>query len=74
MPEDLGDKGMAERVDTIARNTLPKKGNLKQYQNYRNLSLISLPSKIILRLILNQLKITAEELPAEEQAGRIDLK
>ena len=33
---------------------LPKKGNLKQCQNYRTISLISHPSKIMLRVILNQ--------------------
>ena len=48
---------------------LPKKGNLKQCQNYHTISLISHPSKIMLRVILNQLKANSEELLAEEQAG-----
>ena len=48
---------------------LLKKGNLKQYQNYRTISLISHPSKVMLRIILNRLKTIAEELLAEEQAG-----
>ena len=48
---------------------LPKKGNLKQYQNYRTISLISHPSKIMLRVMLSQLKTKAEKLLAEEQAG-----
>ena len=48
---------------------LPKKGNLKQCQNYRTISLISHPSKIMLQIILNRLKTKAEELLAEEQAG-----
>ena len=61
MQEGLGDEGIAE--------PLPKKGNLKQYQNYRTISLISHPSKIMLRIILNRLKTKAEELLAEEQAG-----
>ena len=49
--------------------TLPKKGNLKQCNNYRTISLISHPSKILLRIILNRLKPQAEMIIAEEQAG-----
>ena len=48
---------------------LPKKGNLRLCQNYRTISLISHPSKILLRIILNRLKTAAEQLLAEEQAG-----
>ena len=48
---------------------LPKKRNLKQCQNYRIISLISHPSKIMLRVVLNRLKVKAEELLTEEQAG-----
>ena len=48
---------------------LPKKGNIKQCQNYRTISLISHPSKIMLRIILNRLKRKAEEILSEEQAG-----
>ena len=48
---------------------LPKKGNLKQCQNYRTTSLISHPSKIMLRVMFNQLEAKAEELLVEEQAG-----
>ena len=47
---------------------LPKKGNLKQCQNYRTTSLISHPGKIMLRVILNRLKAKAEEVREEEQA------
>ena len=49
--------------------TLPKKGNLKLYQNYRTISLISHSSKVMLKVILNRLKPQAEEIIAEEQAG-----
>ena len=49
--------------------TLPKKGNLQQCQNYRTTSLISHPSKIMLKVILNRLKPQAEKIIAEEQAG-----
>ena len=49
--------------------TLPKKGNLQQCQNYRTISLISHPSKVMLKIILNRLKSQAEKIVAEEQAG-----
>ena len=49
--------------------TLPKKGNLQQSQNYRTISLISHPSKVMLKVILNRLKPQAEKIIAEEQAG-----
>ena len=49
--------------------TLPKKGNLQQCQNYRTISLISHPSKVMLRIILNRLRPVAESIIKEEQAG-----
>ncbi|WP_419623966.1 reverse transcriptase domain-containing protein [Thiolapillus sp.] len=49
--------------------TLPKKGNLQQCQNYRTISLISHPSRVMLKVILNRLKPQAEKIIAEEQAG-----
>ena len=49
--------------------TLPKKDNLQQCQNYRTISLISHPSKVMLKIILNRLKPQAEKIIAEERAG-----
>ena len=49
--------------------TLPKKGNLQQCQNYRTISLICHPSKVMLKILLNRLKPQAEIIIAEEQAG-----
>ena len=49
--------------------TLPKKSNLQLCQNYRTISLISHPSKVMLKIILNRLQPQAEEIMAEEQAG-----
>ena len=48
--------------------TLPKKGNLQQYQNYKTISLISYLSKVKLTILLNRLKPQAEII-AEEWAG-----
>ena len=49
--------------------TFPKKGNLQQCQNYRTISLISHPSKAMLKVILNRLKPKVEKIIFEEQAG-----
>ena len=49
--------------------TLPRKGSLQQCQDYRTISLISHPSKVMLKIILNRLKPQAEKIIAEEQAG-----
>ena len=49
--------------------TLPKKGNLQQCQNYRTISRISHPSKVMLKIILNRLKPHAKKIIAEEQVG-----
>ena len=49
--------------------TLPKKGNLQQCQNYQTISLISHPSKVILKIILNRVKPRAEKTTLGEQAG-----
>ena len=61
---DLGDEGMVEGVDTIVCHTFSK-----ECENYSTIRLISHPSKIMLRVILNRLEAEAEELLAEEQAG-----
>ena len=47
----------------------PKKGNLQLCQDYRTISLISHPSKVMLKIILNRLQPQAEEIIAEKQAG-----
>ena len=49
--------------------TLPKKGNLQLCQDYRTISLISHPSKVMLRILLNRLKLQRESTIKEEQAG-----
>ena len=49
--------------------TLPKKGNLQHCQNYRTISFISHPSKVMLKIILNRLKTQTEKIIAKEQAG-----
>ena len=49
--------------------TIPKKGYLQQCQNYRTISLISHPSKVMPKIPLSRLTPQAEKIVAEEQAG-----
>ena len=70
--EPLKNGGEATTTVLLVRRlviSLLKKGDLKQCQKYRTINLISHPSKIMLRIILNRLQAKAEELLAEEQAG-----
>ena len=48
--------------------TLPTEYNLQHCQNYRTISLISHPSKVMLKIILDRLRPQAEKTIAEEQA------
>ena len=65
----MEDRRMADHMDSIPSYHIPKKGNLQLCQNYRTISLISHPSKVMLKIILNRLQPQAEEIIAEEQAG-----
>ena len=49
--------------------TFPKKGKLQLCQHYRTISLISNPSKVMLKVVLKRPKPQAEEIISEEQAG-----
>ena len=49
--------------------TLPKEGSLQQCHNYRTISLISHPCKVMLKIILNRFKPQVEKIITEEQAG-----
>ena len=60
---------MASPVDPVLSHLTFQEFNLRQYQNYRTISLISRPSKIMLKMILNKLKPQAEKIITEEQAG-----
>ena len=48
---------------------LPKKGDLKQCANYRAIALVSHASKILLRIILERIRVKTETKIADEQAG-----
>ena len=48
---------------------LPKKGDLKQCASYRTIALVSHASKILLRIILERIRVKTETEIADEQAG-----
>jgi hypothetical protein len=48
---------------------LPKKGNLIQSDNWRGIMLLSLPSKIFSRKILNQIKDAIGQHMRKKEAG-----
>ena len=61
---------MADHMDSIPRYHTPKeRRNLQLCQNYRTISLISHPSKVMLKIILNRLQPQAEEIIAEPEGA-----
>ena len=48
---------------------LPKKGDLSKCQNWRGIQLLSLPSKILTRIILERLRTAVDSRLRENQAG-----
>jgi hypothetical protein len=48
---------------------LPKKGDITNCNNWRGITLMSVPSKVLSRIILNRIKESVEEKLRKEQAG-----
>ena len=48
---------------------LPKKGDLQECQNYRGIMLLSVPGKVLSRVILERLKTAVDEKLRDQQAG-----
>ena len=47
----------------------PRKETVKKCNYYKTISLISHPSKVLLKVISNRLMVRAENILSEEQAG-----
>ena len=73
MQQDLAHKRMANPVYPVVI-TFPMKDNLQQCQNYRTISLISQPTKVMLKIILNRLEPQARKIISEEQASSLGEK
>ena len=70
----LFNKIMAEqKVPSDWRRSLivkiPKKGNLTICDNYRGISLLSVPSKIFCRILIDRIKMGVDEKLRQEQSG-----
>ena len=52
---------------------LPKKGDLKQCENYRTIALVSHASKILLRIILEMIRVKTVTEIADGQADSDDI-
>ena len=48
---------------------LPKKGDLRQCENYRGITLLSVPGKVLNRIILNRLQESVDKRLQDQQAG-----
>ena len=67
MQEDLGYEGTVEGVDTIARHTFTNERQPQATSELSYHSLISHPSKPMLRVIFIRRKTKAEELPEKNK-------
>jgi len=48
---------------------IPKKGDLSNCNKWRGVTLLSIPSKILTRIILNRIQNTVEQHLLKEEAG-----
>ena len=55
------------KIGTII--TLPKKGDLSDCSNWRGITLLSLPSKVLCTVLLNRLKTQIDDILRDEQSG-----
>ena len=60
---------MANPVDPVISHYNSRERQPAAVQNYRTISLISHPSKVMLKIMLNSLKPRVEKIISEEQAG-----
>src|SRR3984885_14979139 len=49
--------------------TLPKKGDLRKCKNWRGITLLSVPGKVLCRIIFNRMRASMEKILNEDQAG-----
>ena len=49
---------------------LPKKGDIRECNNWRGIILLTVPSKLFGRIIINRIKNAVDEVLRKEQAGR----
>ena len=69
MPANLENSAVATGLEKVSFHLIPKKGNGKEYSNYRTTALISHASKVVLKILQARLQqYVNRELP-DVQAG-----
>ena len=69
MPAHLENSAVATGLEKVSFHSSPKKGNAKEYANYCTIALISLASKVMLKILQARLQqYMNHELP-DVQAG-----
>ena len=69
MPANLENSAVATGLEKVSFHPIPKKGNAKDYSNYRTIALISHTSKVMLKILQARLQQYVNcELP-DLQAG-----
>ena len=69
MPANLENSAVATGLEKVSFHLIPKKGNGKEYSNYRTTALISHASKVVLKILQARLQQYMNcEFP-DDQAG-----
>ena len=53
---------MYQRLEEVTHSEVPKKVDLSECDNYRGISLLSVPSKILTRVLIDRLKSGVDEM------------
>ena len=69
MQQNMAHQNMARTVDKVNSNNYTQEGEAKLWKNYRTISLISHPSKVMLKILFNRLQAKAKFILTEEQVG-----
>ena len=71
MPANLKNSAVVTGLGNVSFHSNPKKGNAKEYSNYRTITLISLTSKVMLKILQARLQqYMNHELPDGFRIGR----
>ena len=59
MPANLENSAVAIGLEMVSFNSIPKKGNAKEWSNYHTFVLISYASKVMLKILQARLQYTS---------------
>ena len=65
----LGERSDSRRLEERSSSKADKKGDLSLCGNWRGIMLLSIPSKVFTRVILNRMKVAVDEALRDEQVG-----